>query len=61
MAVRRDHLQLGLVIIQLKRNLHLTQIFRVQAQLCRLLALLSEQGDVLAQGLLPFVGPQRLA
>jgi hypothetical protein len=37
--------------------LHLAQIFRVQAQLSRLLALLSEQGDVLAQGLLPFVVP----
>jgi hypothetical protein len=38
--------------------LHLTQIFRVQAQLGRLLALFSEQGDVLAQGLLPFVVPR---
>ena len=54
-GVCRDHLQLRLVIIQFKRDLHLAQIFRVQAQLRSLLPLLSEQRDVLAQGLLPFV------
>lgn len=60
-AVGRNHLQLRLVVIQLKRNLHLTQILRVQTQLCGLLSLLCEQGDVLAQILLPFVRAQRLA
>jgi hypothetical protein len=41
--------------------LYLAQIFRVQAQLSRLLPLSGEQGDVLAQVLLPFAGAERLA
>ncbi len=61
MAVRRHHLQLRLVIIKLNRNLYLAQIFRMQAQLRRLLPLSGEQGDVLAQRLLPFAGTKRLA
>ena len=61
MAVRRHHLQLRLVIIKLNRNLYLAQIFRVQAQLSRLLPLSGEQGDMLAQVLLPLAGAERLA
>ena len=35
--------------------MYLTQVLRMQTQLCALLALAREQGDVLAQRLLPFM------